>query len=456
MRRAVVLEYRLLREQRVVRDGHGGDELQRGRLGYRRAPHVRIHLHAVGLGERDDVPGRGDAATGADVRLRDVDAAGRQQVAEAVEGVLVLAARDRHRQLLPQLDVALQILRRDGFLVPPQVESGERPAEPQRLRTAVRVVGVDHQPDRLALDRLADGLHAGDVVLDAVAELHLHQREAGVEVGERLVGEARRLARSRDAVETGGVGLNATAKGATQQLVDRLPVALAHDVPERDVDRADRGDHRSLAAVVARHVVHAVPQHLGVERIAPHDERAQRVLDHRGCDLRGLEPLRERLTPPDQPVVGDDFEQRGGALPDPPLRERKRFRQRALQYVNLQVGDLHRAGSRAVSGPRTGPQGGRTPATVTRGRARRRAEWSRRSLRDPTRRAASGARATPVPRGAAPTARSCRARTRSWATARGAGNVAGRAPSATTGTRRGSRRAAPGGPGPSRAGRARA
>ena len=178
--------------------------------------------------------------------------------------------------------------------------------------------------------------------IDAVPELHFHQREARIEVAQRLVGEARRLALSRDAVEPGGVGLHATAKGATQQLVDRLPVELAHDVPERDVDRADRGDHRSLAAVVARHVVHAVPQHLGVERIAADHQRPQRVLDHRGGDLGRLEPLRECLAPPDQPIVGDDLEQRGGALPDPPLRERERFRQRALQDVHLQVGDLHR------------------------------------------------------------------------------------------------------------------
>ena len=54
VRGAVVFEDRLLRVERMVRDRHRGDHLQRGRLRDRRSPHVRIHLHAVRLRERHD------------------------------------------------------------------------------------------------------------------------------------------------------------------------------------------------------------------------------------------------------------------------------------------------------------------------------------------------------------------------------------------------------------------
>ena len=93
-------------------------------------------------------------------------------------------------------------------------------------------------------------------------------------MAQRFLGETLAFALAFDPVEAGGVRLHARAERAAEQLVDGHVVKLAGDVPQRDVDGADRRDHRALAAVVARHVVHPVPQHFGVERIGADDAAA--------------------------------------------------------------------------------------------------------------------------------------------------------------------------------------
>ena len=160
-------------------------------------------------------------------------------------------------------------------------------------------------------------------------------------MAKRLLGEALAFALSLDAVEAGRIGLHARAEGAAEQLVDRRLIELAGDVPQRDVDRADRGHDRAFAAVVARHVIHAVPQHFGVERIGAGDERPQRLVDDSGGDLGRLQPLRERLAPAGDAFVGYHLDQRGGALAHPALRERERLGERALEDVDGDVGDFH-------------------------------------------------------------------------------------------------------------------
>ena len=92
MRRTVVLEDRLLRKDVVMCDRDGCDHLKGCRLGDRRAPHVRVHLHAVRMRQRDHVPACADAPHRPEVRLSDVHATLPDQFAKAEQGVLVLAA----------------------------------------------------------------------------------------------------------------------------------------------------------------------------------------------------------------------------------------------------------------------------------------------------------------------------------------------------------------------------
>ena len=343
MRRAVVFEDRLLGEHRVMRDGHGRDQLQRRRLRDGRTPDVRIDLRPVRLRERDDVPRGRESTDRSEIGLRDVDGTGAEEIPEAVERVLVLATGDRHRDAAAHFAITLDVLRCDRLLVPAQVVVGERVAETDRVADAVRVVRVDHQRDALAFDRAADGGHHGDVVLQSVTELHLHRTETGLVVRERLVGETGRLALPRDPVEARRVSLHARAERAAQQAMHRHAVGLAGDVPEGDVDRADRGGHGALATVVAGHVIHAVPQHLDVERVRTDQQRTQRRIDHGGRDLRRLEPLGERLAPACDAFVGDDLDDRRGPAAHPALREREGRVERRAQRMDADVDDLHRS-----------------------------------------------------------------------------------------------------------------
>jgi hypothetical protein len=79
----------------------------------------------------------------------------------------------------------------------------------------------------------------------------------------------------RSAKEVGRVGAQLRVKGAAQQLVDRQPQRLAHDVPQRHVDAADRLLRRTAAAKEDRALVHALPENGDVEGVLAEDALAQ-------------------------------------------------------------------------------------------------------------------------------------------------------------------------------------
>src|SRR3954465_1642842 len=105
---------------------------------------------------------------------------------------------------------------------------------------------------------LADGAHHRQVVVDAEAELHLVRIESLAGVSLSFLREARGCALAMDAIEAGRVRLHARAEHAAEQTRDRLAACLAGDVPEGDVERADRADDRAFLSVVACVVIHAV------------------------------------------------------------------------------------------------------------------------------------------------------------------------------------------------------
>jgi hypothetical protein len=109
-------------------------------------------------------------------------------------------------------------------------------------------------------------------------------------------------------------------------------VELAGDVPQGGVHRVDAGNDRAFAAVVARAVVHVVPQHFDVEWVVVDDQRLQRMFDQRSRNLRRLQALREGLAPADEAVVGEQLDQGGAALSHPALQESEGLSQRALQH----------------------------------------------------------------------------------------------------------------------------
>src|SRR5882672_8951032 len=92
-------------------------------------------------------------------------------------------------------------------------------------------------------------------------------------------------------------------------------------VPQRDIDGADGGHYRTLAPVVARHVIHPMPEDFDIERIGADEQRFQRLVDRRRRDLRRLESLGESLAPAGEALVRDDFQQGGRTLFYPALRK---------------------------------------------------------------------------------------------------------------------------------------
>ena len=98
--------------------------------------------------------------------------------------------------------------------------------------------------------------------------------------------------------------------GAADQLVDRPAAGLADDVPERDVDAAQRRRRHALAAVVLDAVVEVFPDHLDVERVAADDARAELRLDVGLGDRRRA----VALAPADDAVGGLDLDDAGAAL----------------------------------------------------------------------------------------------------------------------------------------------
>ena len=123
--------------------------------------------------------------------------------------------------------------------------------------------------------------------------------------------------------------------------VHRHAERLSRDIPQRDVDARERAHHRALLPVVARVVVHAVPEHLDVARVGTEQDGLQRMLDCRGRDLRRLQTHADRLAPAGQAAVGDDLDQGCAARLHPALRKCKWRLQRRRQAIGLDVGDLH-------------------------------------------------------------------------------------------------------------------
>ena len=88
-------------------------------------------------------------------------------------------------------------------------------------------------------------------------------------------------------VGVAGVAGDALLLRPAQQLVDRPAEQLAFQVPERDVDRADRIAREPGAAVRRRTAPHHVPELLGRHGVLP-DEQVREVAVHDLADRTGV------------------------------------------------------------------------------------------------------------------------------------------------------------------------
>jgi hypothetical protein len=97
----------------------------------------------------------GESTGGAHIGLQVVDGPAVDEVAEGEAGVLALAAGDGNGGGAAELAVAVDVLRRHGFLEPGKVILLKRACQTYGLRSIVGVVGIHHQRYVVA-DRPAD------------------------------------------------------------------------------------------------------------------------------------------------------------------------------------------------------------------------------------------------------------------------------------------------------------
>ena len=159
-------------------------------------------------------------------------------------------------------------------------------------------VGVGQDGDRRRPAARAPPGPPGDVVLGRVAEAQLHGAIPLRDVAGRLVGERRRLLPAeQDAARIGRHRL----RGPAEQAIERPAGRLAADVPQRDVEAAQRHRGGRAHAVAGElHLIDALPHADHVEGVHAEGEVAERGVDQLGdgpwaAAVMGLAPAGNAL-----------------------------------------------------------------------------------------------------------------------------------------------------------------
>ena len=137
----------------------------------------------------------------------------------------------------------------------------------------VAEAGVDHDLDAVASGRLRGGGER-DVVLGSLPSGPQPSLTA-VKFCSTQRGHGCGHLGGRVGHQHRGVGAHPVAVRRAEQLVDRLAERLALDVPERDVEAADRVDRDPAPAEVDEAAVHLLPEPLDVERVLADQDVAQ-------------------------------------------------------------------------------------------------------------------------------------------------------------------------------------
>jgi hypothetical protein len=149
----------------------------------------------------------------------------------------------------------------DGFLEPRDVESFDRPAEPNRPDRVISVVGVDHQPHAGPYS-IANGTDHAGVLFEAISDFQLDRAEAFSSISRRLLCKILLRPAGFAAIEAGSIGCDFGAHRTAHQAVHGHAENLALQVPEGDVDPAQSLDDRTLLAVVAEAGIDFLPEPL--------------------------------------------------------------------------------------------------------------------------------------------------------------------------------------------------
>ena len=207
-----------------------------------------------------------------------------------------------------QLDVVVDVLVGERVLVPVEPHLLDRAADPQRLLIAVAPGRIEHHGIVVA-DRLAHRLAHLDVLAPGLRRMDLVGVPPRPLVMPGLFGIG--LARAVDL--RAGIGPDLVAAGA-DQLMDRQPRLLPGDVPQRDVDRADRA-HRGDPGARPEEAIEA----LAVERVLTQQQRLQKANEARPVEACRVRRRAEKGMALDA-LVGGDAQQAEIALAGRPRR----------------------------------------------------------------------------------------------------------------------------------------
>ncbi len=294
---------------RRLRRRHGRIGVQAGGRedpGRRAVRHDRL---GVARGELEDAHHLADPARVDDVRLEDVRVRRGEEIPESPAVMELLAGRDRDVQGAADLAQAGQVMLRERFL---------EMCEPERLQLAP---DADRRPDRIAAvgveadpDVRAERLPAPTSHLDVLGRVHVALERTPVHPDlERLeplappaqhVGD-HPLDRLGEAGADAPVQRDVGPGGAAQQGVERQTGALAHEVPQADVDHAGEGTGGRVREL-ARAIDQALADAARRQRVRADELRLDDTLQVAAED-RGVVPA--ELGQADDALVGDDLDQ---------------------------------------------------------------------------------------------------------------------------------------------------
>ncbi len=244
----------------------------------RRQVNVQLHREMRGqhqpgvLGQRGDLQEGRDAAHARGVGHQVVGGAVADQVPVFGGAGQHLAGGDRGIELRGQRGVALVVVGVQRLLDPDQVERLQRPAHALRGGAVPLLVGVDHQRHRVAQMfahradpfEVARAVRLADLQLDA-ADAAFHR---GRGVDQQLI-ERRMQEAARGVVAAHRIALRAEQLGQRQARAARL------QVPQRDVEGADRLRRHAAAPDRGAGPAQLVPQPRDIAGVFAEQRRRQ-------------------------------------------------------------------------------------------------------------------------------------------------------------------------------------
>lgn len=235
------------------------------------------------------LPRLGDPADKAEIGPSEVDQILLDQLPKLPLARVVLARGERDVDVLPEVAEELDVLGADGILEEVRPGRLNAPCQRDRVRGVEPSVDVEADLD-VGADRVAQRLHAGDRLahddrrLVAVALLRRappDEPPALLDGGEAALDQPLELMPADVTV-----GRHPVADEPAEQAIHGKPESPRVQVPERDVDRRDRGA-QDVAAGEETAPEHHLPEVLDPSRILPDKPRLQ-GLDRGGAgeDLR--------------------------------------------------------------------------------------------------------------------------------------------------------------------------